>query len=625
MMNLLRRSISGWAGRIFFGLLLLVFAGAWTLADGFSAASAPNTVLTVGGTRVSVQEYQVAYQQALARVGQQLQRRPTPEEATAFGIDQQVLSQLGAGAVLDEQGRRMGLGLSEAGLLRMVGSDPAFQDATGNFSRASFRALLQNAGLTETAYLESLAQTSLRTQIVEAVATGAVAPQAAATAYGLYAGERRTVDYLTVPAPAVDTIVAPADDVLATYFTENSARYRAPETRSVEFAVISASALADPATVTQDEIAQAVAANTERFTIPERRRVTQIVFTDADAANAAVTALEGGATFDSVAQEAGRTPVDLGLVGRGDIPDAALAEAVFAASENIPTAIVEGAFGPAILLVTAIEPSGERPADEIRQELALDGASERANAAYESFDASRGRGATLQDAAAEAGLQPRTVEAIDENGNDASGNPVADLPAGTEFLEAVFDTDPGLEPIPLTLDNGDVLFFDVREITPSREQTLDDVRDRVLADWKDRETQRLVEERAVALQTRIEGGETLAAVAAAEGLKTGTASSITRASGGSEIGPQATQAVFAGPSGMVATAPAMRANDRLVLQVSQVAPPADPLSNVPPQQLQRLSTTLGNDLLQSYVTLLQGQYPVNYNSTAIQNVQAGIR
>ena len=48
-------------------------------------------------------------------MSQQFGQRLTREQATALGIDEQVLAQLVAGAVLDEQARKLGLGLRRTG------------------------------------------------------------------------------------------------------------------------------------------------------------------------------------------------------------------------------------------------------------------------------------------------------------------------------------------------------------------------------------------------------------------------------------------------------------------------------------------------------------------------------
>ena len=84
-------------------------------------------MITAGGTKVSINEYRLAYDRQISRLSQQFGQRLTREQATALGIDNQVLAQLVSGAVLDEQARKLGLGLSKDRLAELTREDPAFK------------------------------------------------------------------------------------------------------------------------------------------------------------------------------------------------------------------------------------------------------------------------------------------------------------------------------------------------------------------------------------------------------------------------------------------------------------------------------------------------------------------
>ena len=148
MLETMRRSISGWTAKILLGLLVLSFA-VWGIGSSFNGGLS-RTVISAGETEVTPSEYAFAYSQAINRVSQQIGRRLTTQEAATFGIDQSVTSQLIAGAVLDEQSRKLGLGVSDERLAQVITEDPSFQDASGSFSRSTFQAILRNAGSTRT-------------------------------------------------------------------------------------------------------------------------------------------------------------------------------------------------------------------------------------------------------------------------------------------------------------------------------------------------------------------------------------------------------------------------------------------------------------------------------------------
>ena len=72
------------------------------------------------------------------------------------------MAQLVAGVVLDEQSRKMGLGLSKDRLASLTAEDPAFKDASGNFSRMNFDGVLRNVGMRAEDYLKSRERVAVR-------------------------------------------------------------------------------------------------------------------------------------------------------------------------------------------------------------------------------------------------------------------------------------------------------------------------------------------------------------------------------------------------------------------------------------------------------------------------------
>ncbi|MBB3934845.1 SurA N-terminal domain-containing protein [Aureimonas phyllosphaerae] len=628
MMNQMRRGASSWVARIFLGALAVSFVG-WGIADVLRNRDGGSTILSAGETRVSVPEFQLAYRQGLNRLSQQLQRRPSTEEAEAFGLDQAVLSQLTAGALLDEQARRLGVGVSDDGLIQLIQNEPAFKDQSGNFSRNTMRAVLANAQITEQSYLEDLRGSATRNQLIAPLSDGATVPAAFLEALGAYNGERRTVNFMRLTPPPVDSVEAPTNEALDDFYTQGQDGYRAPEYRGFSYLSLSPAALADPAAVTDDAVAASYGANRARYTTPERRQVAQIVFADRASADRAVQAMASGTSFADAAITEGRQVADLGLVPRSAIPNATLADAAFSATLNTPTAVVDGPFGPVIMQVREIAPEVVRPLDEVRDEvrnaLALEAANAKVTDAYNAISEAMQNGAPLAEAAQQAGYALQTVAPVDASGNPADASAAPDLPAKPQLLAAVFAAQPGMPPQPVNYQGNNYVFIELGDVVPARDRPLAEVRDRVVADWKVDEAERLMTDRAEALAERIRGGQSLADVAAAEGLTVETAAAITRESGRAEIGEAATRAAFSGPQGTVAEAPALESGQAVVLQVTEVADAADPAANVPAQARQSLDETMREDLFQSYVAYLQGSIPVSLNNAALQQAKVAVR
>ena len=268
MLNSLRNAAQGWIAKLLLGLLSLAFVG-WGVNSSISTQYVGNSVLSAGSTKVAPIEYRLAYNRQLQVYSQKLNQRLTREQATALGIDKQVTAQLIAGVVLDEQSRKMSLGLSKDRLAALTADDPAFKDASGNFSRTNFDGVLRNVGMRPQDYLKSREQVAVRQQIVEAVADGVTVPDVFLKAVVLHAGESRDVDYLALPVSLVQPISEPSDAELAKFYDERKDSYKAPEYRKFSYVKLTPDDLADPKSVDEAAVKADYDKNIARYTKKE--------------------------------------------------------------------------------------------------------------------------------------------------------------------------------------------------------------------------------------------------------------------------------------------------------------------------------------------------------------------
>lgn len=624
MLTWLRGKTGSLMVKLLLGLLVISFA-VWGIS-GQIFTGVGNHVAQIGNTRVSANEYRLAYDRQIQSLSQQFGSRITREQARAFGLDQQVMGQLIAGAVLDEQAREMGLGLSDDRLAALVGQDPAFLNASGQFDRNQFNFVLQQVGMHPRDYRRTREQLAIRQQIVEAVSDGMAAPDAFLTALALYQGEDRTAEYLIVDRTRIDPVEDPADDVLQAWFDENASNYAAPEYRSIEYARLEPDNIADPASVSDEDVAAFYESHRDSFSEAERRTVSQIVFPDtASAESAAERLASGDVTFDEIAQELGRSADDLalGTFTRDELPDPALADAVFTLDEGETSGVVAGAFGSVIARVDEIEAEAVRPiedvTDEIREEIALDEASRILLDVYDSYEDTRAGGASLREAAEQNRLDVVTIEAIDAVGLDPQGNEVADIPSAQEVIEQAFEAEPNAENAPLPLAGNGYVFFEVTEVTPGRERTLDEVRDTVLADWRAQETARILSDRASEIAARLEDGAAMSEVAEELGIEVQTKRGLRRGADDVDLGRDGVASAFSVPLRGVETIASNEGNRQIVLQVTEVFAPANASGDTLPANVaQNQAGALADDLLDQLIERLQAQYPVSINQNAAQ-------
>ncbi len=628
MLDTLRQAAGSWISKLLLVLLVVSFA-VWgvsgTVLNGFGG----NAVVTAGKTEVGPVEYRLAYDRQLSVMSQRFGTRLTREQASALGIDNQVLAQLVAGAVLDEQAREMDLGLSRDQLAALTASDPAFRGLNDQFDRNVFERVLANAGMRPEDYLKNREQVAKRQQIVEAVSGDIKVPDAFLRAAALYQGENRTVEYLVLPSSLVEPLPAPTDEEINAYFEANRASYGAPEYRTFAYVKLDAAAIADPASVSDDAVREDYEKNRSRFVTPETRMVELLVFNDEETAKDALARIRTGATFDEIVTAQGKTleDVSLGNLKKSEIPDPALADAAFALAENAISDIVKGEFGHVLLRVTAITPEVVQPLEEvrdaIRNELAQHEAARILLDVHDTYEDARAGGETFTEAADRLKLDLVRINAIDRRGQKPDGTVVNTLPESTRLLSEVFDTETGVENPAIQMGTEGFIWYEVEGITPARDRTLDEVRETVDADWRKAKLAELLGTKAGDLQKKVNDGQSLDDISTELGLEKQVKRGLVRKAEDADFGTDGTDAVFAGPNGYsgVITAPAGDA--RILFKVTEVFEPVGASAESLDQPTRdRYREALGDDLLDQLVAQLQTEYAVTSNRAAIERARS---
>ncbi|PLP58944.1 peptidylprolyl isomerase [Mesorhizobium loti] len=628
MLSTLRSAAGTWVAKALLSLLVISFA-VWGISSRMMGTIAGHhSVLNTGGTSVSVTEYRLAFDRELNVMSQQFGQRLTREQAKALGIDNRVLVQLVSGAVLDEQARKLGLGLSEDRVAELTREDPAFKGGNGQFDRRLFDYVLRQIGMRPEDYLKNRVQVATRQQIVEAVSDGMKAPDTFLKAVALYRGEDRTIDYLVLPKSQVEPIPAPSDSDLTSYFEANKKKYAAPEYRKFSYVRLEPEDIMDLSAVTEQQIKDDYEKNKARYTTPETRTIEQLVFKSPEAATAAFDSLRSGATFDKLVTAEGKNQADtlLGTLAKDKIADKAVAEAAFALKANEVSPVVKGAFGPVLLRVTEIKPEVVKPATEvteqIRKELAVNEASRILLDTHDSYEDARAGGSTMQESAEKLKLKVIPIEAIDRTGQRPDGTVVTGLPESVSLIRAVFDAEQGIENEGLTTADNGYVFYELNGITPARDRTLDEVRQKVVADWTEAEAEKRLAAKAEELEKRVKAGATLDTVAGELKLEKQTKRGLKREADDADFGKEGTAAAFAVAEGGSGVVSAPTGTAKILFKVAEVFEPAGADASAVPDDVKKsFASGMSDDLLEELVAQLQLQFSVKVDQVAIEQAQ----
>lgn len=610
---------------IFFGALIVSFA-IWGIGDIFRVTPA-SAVAEVGGTTITVDQVRNAYTNELQRLGRQFRTVISPEQARAFGLDQQVVSNLVTEAVMAEQAKQMGLSVSDQLVAASIMNNPAFKGADGQFNRALFDQALRNVGLSEMGFVQEQRSAMARLHLAEAIAGDITVPAAAREAFHRYATERRAASYLLLSAAMAGDIPAPSAEQLQSFFNERRSTFRAPEYRAVTVMALDAAALAKPDTVSEADARQRYEQQKANYGTPERRTIQQITFPSQAEAEAAAAKIKEGTTFDAVATERNVSPQDLelGTFAKAEMLDQAVADAAFALEQGAVSAPIAGRFGPVLVRVSQIQPESARPFEEVavelRQEVAQENAKGQIEKIHDEIEDLRAGAKPLADIAKEKGLTLVQIPAVDAGGLDKAGNPVV-LPEKDAVVKAAFASDIGVDNEALRTATGYV-WYDVTGIEGSREKNLDEVRDQVATQWREDQVAQRLSEKANELAGRLEKGEAIETVAQEAGAQVMNATDLARNTAKDDLAAEAVNRIFAVPVGKTGHA-ANGTDARAVFKVTSATVPPLVTTTQAAQNIEnQLRTGFGDDLLSQYIAQVRQDLGVTINQQALRRATGG--
>jgi len=620
----MRKASSNWLGKtvmsVMFGVLIISF-GVWGIADIFKGFG-QSSLAKVGSTEITTEQFRNLFTDRLQQIGRRFGRPLTMEQARQFGLDRQVLQDVVSDAALDETARRMGLGQSDADIVRAIQNDPAFKGLDGKFEHERFVQTIRQAGYTEQRYIAEQRKAATRRQLTGTIVAGVEPPKTQIEALVRFQNEQRSADFVKLTAAQAGTIDAPSPEALAAYFEDRKQLFRAPEYRKIAVLTLTPDDLAKGITVSDEDAKKIFEQRRERYATPERRQVLQIPFQNADEAKAARERIAAGTSFEDIAKERKLTTadIDLGTVAKSSIGDSAIADAAFALAPDTVSEPVKAALVTALLKVTKVEPGTnptfESVAPAIKREVALERARAQMQDLHNKIEDERGGGSNIAEAAQKLGLKATMIEAVDRSGRGPDGKPVAGLPQGVDIIAPAFASNIGVENEPVQYNGGE-LWFDVLGVTPSRDRALDEVKDQVEARWRDEQISTRLRAKATEMVGKLEKGAAFDAEAKAAGVKVETAKLFKRDAEAKDVPERLVTAVFRTPKDGVGQTEGSGASEWIVFKVTDiVVPPVDMASEDVKKLTEDLRRAEMEEQLTAYIAKLESEIGVTINQNA---------
>ena len=607
MLDGMRRH-KGW---LKWSLALVCLAFVFLYVPGFVDQTAlegfPNDVVArVGDYDITVAQFRQMYLLQLENYRQQSSGEVSEEVLRSLGIDRQILQGMIARYAAVAEAERIGLSVSDAEVRHRIVNLPGFQ-VNGQFvGEARYRQALafQRPPMTPAQFEEEVRR-DIMFERLEAAVTGWIAVSDEEIA----AEHRRRNEKVRVQVVAfrgddyLEELEATDEEIEALY-EEDSLSYELPEKRQLRFLLVDESTIFESISPADEEVQQFYDANSSQYTTPGQVRASQILLRigDQDEAEVEARAAElaaearGGADFAELAREHSQDEAtaeaggDLGMFGRGrmvaEVEAAAFDMEVDAVSDPVKSAI-----GFHVLRVTEKQEETRQPLEEVRE--AIENTLKNERATTRADDLARAIAAeveTPEDLERAAGARGFELQ---ESGFVGRGEPILGLGFAPQVSAEAFQLEEGEVVGPIQTPTGPA-FVTVTGLQDPVIPPLDEVREDVARDVRNRKALERAREEAEAAVGSLRDGEDFAAAAEAAGLTVGTSELISRGAAFPEVGVSAAveQAAFELPVGGVSGI--LEAGGETLAVVRLVE-----REDVTPEQIAEASDAVRSDLLQS--------------------------
>jgi peptidyl-prolyl cis-trans isomerase D len=558
MLQFIRERAQGVVAVIIILFLCLTFL-LWGI-DEYMRAARQVIVAEVNGEDIDLGAYQANFQRlrqrAQAELGDQFDSSIWAEESTKkraldFLVEERLLTQ----AIDDSR-----LRISDPQIAGFIRGAETFT-VDGKFSLERYKQAVNMLGFTEAGF-EAQARNDLAVQQLRAgVALSAFATEPEAERLAQLFAQKRDIGYVLIEPGEPDSVTVSDADAEA-YYKANHDLFRIDEKVTLEYLELSLEKLKKEISVDDQLLTAHYDASTDAYTTQEQRSANHILVQlkagasaeEDAAAKAKIETLralvEGGMSFEEVAKQnsddigSRAEGGDTGLFPRG-VMAPEFEEAVFAMQPGEMSQPVKTEFGYHLIRVREIKPGGTKSFEDVRHEvedayrleqaenLYFDRAEAFSNAVTEHPD-------SLEAAADAMNLEPQSIEPLTRlEVEERFSAEVASAAWEPEVLTE------GLASMPIEIGNTRIVAVRVVSHAPSRVPAFTEIKDDAIAALRDERLRQAVRTRGEAVLARLEQGEAVAEVMAAENLEWVEEKGVVRDSG--KINRAVARAAFSAP------------------------------------------------------------------------------
>jgi len=275
MLELIRSAAKTWIAKVILLLITIPFA-LWGVESYIRPTPGANTVATVGGDKVTSQEYDNAVrtqlEQLRQRFGGQIDASIMDNPEMRKGVLDQLIDQ----RVLDKTTKGGAMAVSDSRLRDIIVSNTNFHD-NGQFSPALYERVLKAQGYSATSFEAAVRQDTERQLFLDSVANTAMVSNASVQNYLQASEQSREVAVVFITPAAFASKVTVTPEQAQAFYDKNKAEFTIPGQVRAEYVELSIDTLAPSVTVPADEIKSYYETNKTRYVTKEERKASHIL------------------------------------------------------------------------------------------------------------------------------------------------------------------------------------------------------------------------------------------------------------------------------------------------------------------------------------------------------------
>jgi len=430
--------------------------------------------------------------------------------------------------------KKNNISISDDLIRQVIYSQPDFHNANGKFDINRLRQILSASGWSEQQYIDSIKQDIIKQNIIQNSIENINTPKILLKYMSKIDNQKRIFKYITIDTQNLPIDRKISEDEILQYYQDFNLNFMAPETRDISFFYITNEEISKMTKVSDADAEAYYAENKTQFETPETRKIVQMVFDSEEQANKALTELNNGKDFYTIAKELAnqsQTDTDLGFVAK-DMLLEELSDPIFDAKNNTVVGPIKTSMGWHIAKIASIKSASKmektKALAQIKNTLKKEKMYDEAYEIATNIEDQIGSGETFENIASKINAKINTVKNLQENGAAKEYNEtMKKIVSSPDFIDIAFSYNAGEISQVIEFDDGFAL-LKVDTVYDSHPKDINEVRPEIVKMWETNERTAITQEITNDVVHDLENGDSIDEIAKRFGLSLKTTTPLTR-------------------------------------------------------------------------------------------------